>query len=558
MWPLPLISLFLLVFLWGETVHAQQDPGADFLKERERERQLERLENLRPGQSIQTPDVKPVEEEVCFVVREVKIVGSTVFEPEELQAEAHDFTGRCLGQKSIGALVQKLTNFYADAGFITSRAFLPRQDISSGILTIQISEGRIGSFRYSVLGEDGKPRPGKARKVLWAFPISPGDVFQLRDVEQGLDQINRLPSSNARVNLKPGEKPGTSAVEITEQQVDLYRGSLTIDNQGSEATGRQRLRLGLEVDDIFAVNDQYTFSYQGSQNTNVLAYTFSVPLGNWKFSNVGSYSESLSVVNAASDLLSQTASLTFEAEKLLLRDATKKIFGYGGFGYFWNDRSINLAVLTPQRRSAVELGVRQERFFENRVLTADVKFRLGLPVFGADDDPVNLPANAPVNRFAKLEMSAFHSWTFADQSRFVTSANAQFTDRPMFSNEQFSIGGWDSVRGYQDATLSGEKGLFVRNDYTLPPILSDVVDGKGDGWIRQFFGNMRLQAFFDLGVVDNVALNSHHTMIGTGFGFRTSVGRASLSAMVASPLASVGQTKFGGYEGLVNVTVKLF
>jgi len=357
---------------------AQSDPGETLLDEQLRNERLQQIANSRAGQQVEVPEIPgPVTEAVCFPIDQIELRGVTIFDEPDLDPLLNEFSNHCLGQVSIGNFIQRISGLYAEKGYITTRAYVPAQDVSSRTLIIEVVEGRIEAFVYQQVDEDGNARPGRTRKINGAFPIRAGDVFQLRDIEHGLEQMNRLPSSQANANLTAGEAPGTSRVVVTEQKVDTVRGTFGFDNRGADDTGETQLRLGFEVDDLLNINDAYSFSYSGSENTNALAFSISVPFQKWLFSTNGSYSESLSPVTAVSDLFSQTANLTFQAERLLFRDATSKYFVYGSVSSYWNERFINIAALTPQHRSAFRLGFREEHRLEKSVISADTSLSLG-------------------------------------------------------------------------------------------------------------------------------------------------------------------------------------
>ena len=95
-------------------------------------------------------------------------------------------------------MLQSLTNAYVERGYVTSRAVLGPQDLSRGVLVIKIIEGRVES-----VGPDAASTM-QPKQFLTIFPGVKGSVLQLRDIEQGLDQLNRLPSNNATMRIEPG------------------------------------------------------------------------------------------------------------------------------------------------------------------------------------------------------------------------------------------------------------------------------------------------------------------------------------------------------------------
>lgn len=95
------------------------------------------------------------------------------------------------------------------------------------MLTVSVSEGRIESIT-----QNGEQTPA----LKMAFPGLVGDVLNLRDIEQGMEQLNRLPSQQVTIDIQPGEQPGFSKVVLlrgaTRVPVSFSFGA---DNSGQKA-----------------------------------------------------------------------------------------------------------------------------------------------------------------------------------------------------------------------------------------------------------------------------------------------------------------------------------
>lgn len=568
----PFLLLLALLLVTIQTSFAQTpsglipvDPGKQFLQEEQRKRDLERLQNARPGQKITVaePQKEKIKDNICFRVDVIRLRGVSVLNEKTLTPLIDKYKDTCMGEQAIGAFIQKINKVYIEAGYITTRAYVPQQDLNDGELLIDVIEGRIEGFVYRVIDKNGTIKAGKPRKISGAFPIKPGDVFQLRDIEQGLDQINRLVSSQAKVDLLPGGKPGTSIVVITEQRTDQFRGTVSYDNKGSEATGIDRVRFSLDFDDALNLNETYSLSYLGTRNTNVLAVNFSIPYGNWTLSSYGSYSESLSALTPLSDIFNQTASATIKLERLLLRDAAKKIYAYGLAGYYWNSRFINITELIPQERTVLSVGIRQEHFGKTGVLSLDTGFTFGVPFLGADEDLDNLAFDVPRAEFAKFDGSLSYIHRFEKASLSSTIAG-QWANEPLFSDQQLTIGGWDSVRGYHGSQVSGERGILTRNEinFSFPKWkLEEEVTAQPNQFqnaYNKYIRALQPYLFLDAGVVHNLASDQSRTMIGAGIGIRGRIKRATIDAVLAMPLRSFNEIQPGDLQGLINVTFKVF
>ena len=210
--------------------------------------QLRRAPVDRAPDGMVTPRAEPpaiMADGECRDIASIVIDGAVILSAIEAAAITRPFEGQCLGLAEIDEILRHLTNWYMDRGFVTTRAYLPQQDLSGGALTVLVMEGKAEAVR---LKDDTDPR----HELSTAFPGVDGKTLNISDLEQGLDQINRVPSVQAKMDLVPGQEPGGSVVEITRETGKWWRASLSMDNAGSTSTGRITRTLGLELDSPLA------------------------------------------------------------------------------------------------------------------------------------------------------------------------------------------------------------------------------------------------------------------------------------------------------------------
>ncbi|WP_316015338.1 ShlB/FhaC/HecB family hemolysin secretion/activation protein [Roseobacter sp. HKCCA0434] len=550
----------------GFPIVAQEaDQGARLLEETLREREIEALARSQAGQEISTPDIEgPVAETPCFPVDTITVMGNTVYTEAELASVVSAFSGQCLGETSIGNLLAGITALYADAGYITTRAYVPSQDLSTGGLSIDVLEGRIEAYEYQRSETSDMANPDGPLGIGSVMPQRPEEVFQLRDLEHGLEQMNRLRSTEVNANLIAGEAPGTSRIVLTETRVDAVRGTFGINTQGDEITGRRQVSFGLEADNLLSLYDTWSLRYSGSRDSNALAFGVSAPYRRWLFSLNGSYSEELTPVTANSDLFTQTANANLTVERLLFRDARSKYFAHATLSSYWNERYINIAALTPQHRSAFRVGLRQEHRFEDAVILMDTALSVGTGALGADRDASNLPAGSPRTDFTALDASLTYIRPLENGRQLSVSAVGKLSNRPLFGNEQLSIGGWNSVRGYEGSGAGGDNGLYVRTELAFPTIAIDA-----DGWtdfsamreldlFRDIRGGIRPFAFLDAGYVHSRATERDTSLAGAGIGISAQLGRTTLNATLATPLLDADGHDAGSLQAYIGIEVKAF
>lgn len=225
--------------LFPSTVSAATPGDTDLIRERqdrlleEQSRRLEDLKNL-PGQSGNPVTPSAPNDERCFPISSIDLKGADSLSSAERQRLLTPFTGQCLGVAQLDLLLKTITDHYLDKGLVTSRAYLPQQDLSSGALQVLVVEGRLERVRSA---EDSEL---SERELAMSFPGKPGDLLNLREIEQMVDQLNRLPSNNAKMELAPGERIGGSEVLVRNTRQKPWRVGLSRHNDGQASTGEQQ------------------------------------------------------------------------------------------------------------------------------------------------------------------------------------------------------------------------------------------------------------------------------------------------------------------------------
>ncbi|MEG5681185.1 POTRA domain-containing protein, partial [Enterobacter asburiae] len=160
-----------------DTVRQQQEEL--LLKNQQQREELERsIPRPAPARTLPAAGTGP-----CFTIDTITLSGTTLISPKTRQTLVAPWQGRCLDMPKITELLARISDWYISRGYITSRAFLTEQDLSGGQLNIVVLEGRLEAIRLE--GET-------PRMLKMAFPGRVGGILNLRDIEQGMEQINRL------------------------------------------------------------------------------------------------------------------------------------------------------------------------------------------------------------------------------------------------------------------------------------------------------------------------------------------------------------------------------
>ena len=505
-----LVSLAPILLLADASALAQVPPAGTLLpgerelirdrQERLLEEQRRRLEELQqlPGRDISTPESVP-EDDRCFDIHTISLKGVTLVSAQQQAALVQPYEGKCLGAHQLNALLKAITQFYIDRGYVTSRAYLPQQDMADGELEVIIVEGRLEGLDQSAVADD--------LELAMAFPGRTGDVVDLRELEQLVDQLSRLPSRPAQLELVPGEQVGGSRVSLKGDPLKPWRVGLSRHNNGEKSTGEQQWSASLDWDSPLGLADQLRLygggdavsdEYRHSANQGLF---YSLPYGWWTVSY--SYNQSYyRTQGEASGFLfemdGESKSHQFSAERVLHRDAVSKTAFSLGIGHLRTRNYIENSLLdvSSQRLSEVQLGLNHGRRVGSGFLNVDLGWQHGTGAFDAQHrgDPRYGEPDARYHKYS-LTLSALQPFQFWGESfSFDSLLNAQKSEDVLYSPQRISIGGLASVRGFKEQSLTGDTGGYWRNQLRWR---------RPVGWepLRPFLQEYGLAYAYDVGVI---------------------------------------------------------
>ena len=166
----------------------------------------------------------------------------------------------CLGSNNLSKLQKAAQQILIVRGYLTSQAIIQPQNMDSGILKLRVSAGEIGDIRYEEK-RDGKSAEGSISAFNNKFPLYRNKILNLRDVEQGLENLRRLPSVKTDIQIIPSEEEGKSDLQIKWQQDKPIRFSIGIDDAGGKTTGKYQGNVALSFDNPLGLSDLFYVSY---------------------------------------------------------------------------------------------------------------------------------------------------------------------------------------------------------------------------------------------------------------------------------------------------------
>lgn len=455
-------------------------------------RETQRLQELpsEPARDVLRPAEKPAvpgnipQETPCFDVRRIEWMGSVAEQFSWLNGTAQPWLNHCLGVQGVRQLAAALDAALLESGFVTSKVTLSPQSLVDGTLRVNVHAGRIAAVESA---------PG-----LWwegAFPIASGDLLNIRDLDQGVEQMNRLPSRTVQTQLEPGSEPDTSIVRIQSKPTgSRLRGGFTLDNSGSSALGRPQLGAHLAFDNPIGLNDLLS----ASVNTNLqdlaadhrsqsLALSYSIPWGYNLFTlsaNATRFAQQVQLTTATVVSSGRSQSIDLRWDRTVWRNQSGKMGVFAGVSTRRSSSFIDDVELTVQNRrnSFATLGFNYKHLFRRASLETELSLRKGTGWLGAEPD-----YDPQVSQGLTLRPQIWSASVALDVPDLLdrrataqpgqpvrpiglrSSLRLQYTKDTTLTLDQFSIGSRGTVRGFDAAaTLLAENGFAWRNELTMP------------------------------------------------------------------------------------------
>jgi hemolysin activation/secretion protein len=460
----------------------------EFLHQQERERvlrqQQEQAPDIRLEPRTESPELLPERETPCFPIERIEMTGE---DADQFQW-ALDFANladsgredpalhRCLGSRGINQVISRIQNSIIAAGFVTTRVLAPPQDLTTGTLRFALVPGRIHAIRFT---EDSSP---KARQ--WnAIAADPGDILNLRDIEQGLENFKRIPTAETDIRIMPAEgndvHPGDSDLAISWKQGFPLRLTVSADDSGTVATGKYQGNITLSWDDMLTMNDLFYISINhdltgdsGNKGTKGGTIHYSLPFSYWLFGITASQSEYHQTVAGANQnyvYSGRSENGSINISRIIFRNATHKTsVGLGGWLRTTNNFIDDVEIEVQRRRMAGWQADLSERVFLGKA-TADLalSYRCGTGALDSLAAPEELFGEG-TSRPKIITANARLALPFvlgSQQFRYNCEFRGQWNETPLVVLDRFAIGGRYTVRGFDgESTLLAERGWLMRND----------------------------------------------------------------------------------------------
>lgn len=271
------------------------------------------------------------EEDPAFFIREIKLTGYRVLDKKgELAKILDGYSGRSVRVRELPLLRNDIATYCRGTGYTIPLAVIPAQEVKDGVLEVRIYVAVYDDVQITVNSSDIYDKTLN-RYISY---LRKGDVITERRLETAVNNLNDLPGVQARAVLRPGSKPGTTAIDIEVQKRKVWNNYVFADNGGGYYSGRYRFGFNTEINNPSRTGDKIIASgLITDEDTKNYSVRYETPLG-YRGTRVGiafSQTNYEFSPNALYDTLGESRGLSLYGMTPIYRDKSDRvtlIYGY--------------------------------------------------------------------------------------------------------------------------------------------------------------------------------------------------------------------------------------
>jgi hemolysin activation/secretion protein len=447
-----------------------------------------------------------------IVVKQFKVIGSTVFSESELTELLEPYTNRPISFAELIQAQEAINKLYIDNGYITSGTFIPPQTLKDGIVTIEVIEGSVEKIEVKGLQ---RLRTGYITSRLENATQAPLNQEQLLEALQLL-QLNPL-IERLSAQLSTGTSPGRDILTVEVTEASAFAATLRLDNQRVPSVGTDRRLIELTHSNLLGFGDRFNARYYNTDGTDALddlSYTIPVNPAN------GTVGFSYRLIDSRVieepfdnlDLESDFRQYSFTYRQPVIQTPSQELALGLTFDRQTSDVNLLDNLLEGETRiSALRFFQEYSRRSTQDVLALRSQFSVGLEGF-----QTTLNADKIDEGFLVWRGQAQYVRLLSKDTTLLLRSDLQLADRPLISLEQFSLGGALTVRGYRQDLLLADNGFFASAEIRTPILR-----------IPEWQTTLQLTPFFDIGTAwnhDDIPVIPRSTLYSVGLGLRLDVG----------------------------------
>ena len=361
--------------------------------------------------------------------------------------------------EAIKTVLDEVNALYLAKGFELSRALLPEQTVTDGVVTIQLVEATIGKITFE------NREHLKEEFIREHLASKEGDYISLAALETSIRSYNLSNKSKLATELAPGEGFGETDIFVDVAEPDKVElPSVSINNYANQTSDWRQNAISITLNNLYGIDDETALSFSDSKGSTTMSGSVSVPI-DAKGSNI-----SLAMSSSDTKIVAGSESTVgYRGSSSSLAATYSRPIALG------DDYSVYLSTSVGQSKSDLVQPVTGDMLSKSEVrkysLSVPYSYNNGTTAFSIAPSAhvINVSTKIPERekwmQKLNVDMNASHflsdKWTLNGRGKLLYTKARDMINMP---SEILSVGGPSSVRAYQPAESSGYQGYFVSGE----------------------------------------------------------------------------------------------
>jgi len=458
------LSILLVVQpLYAQTSVESATRETDILSRQDKE--LEKLQEIPekpPEPKVKMPVAKEGEEK--FFIKKINLVGCEFIDCDEFRTIIEKFENKELTLSQLETLAKEIERDYLRRGIIAA-VFIPQQEVKEQTVTLQVVEARMGELKI----KDAKYFNNERLRYYWKVPS--GTILRYDKISQSLQMMNKNPDREVKAALMAGKKPGTTDVQLTPKTNFPIHGTYSFDREGIVTSGRARVGYGMRHNNFLGIDDTFLSGYSFGRSFSGIYFYHTLPI-NFEGTNIlYGYSRSQSKPlkdYVGTGLFSKAVTTTFSLRQDLYNK--EEYIGEAHLGFDAKDKTVrlNAGPINRDRQRIINLGASFIQRSVGSTTSIAPEYAQGIAAFGANGHESPLASRGAYPVFSKFNLTFQHKRILPYRLQASLKVKGQFASRKLVPQEQYGLGGIDTVRGYPASDYLADNAVNTMTELLIP------------------------------------------------------------------------------------------
>lgn len=404
-----------------------------------------------------------------ITLKSIQFQGVTILGDMELRGIVEPFIDTPMTYEQMLEIGMVVESYYRKNNYL-ARAILPPQDLTDGVLTVDVIESVFSKVEIEQELEDLPNTQAHVEAIIEAQQKT-GEPLNSKSLDRALALANDIPGLSAQGSLRQGRDAGETELLLKLYQGRTRQAELSIDNAGSRSTGFMRFMTTLNWFNPNDLGDLLNVVAVHTRGSDYARLAYSVPVGTdgWRMGlNASAMSYEVVVgeqgmVGAVGRAMTQGMEWIYP----LLRE---------------DDRSATVTLTADnknfQNTSAQGLVMSD---YNAKVMTAQVSgfYRdlnpgggTGTYALQLSHGIINLDGSLSQQTdattvqtegiFNKIRLNGSWQQPITTQTSALVSVSGQLADKNLDSSEKMQLGGMNGVRAYPTGEGSGTDAQLIQ------------------------------------------------------------------------------------------------